>query len=1319
MFNFLPLEASPYSSLNSIKDSIREKLLQEDIMPCQSYTTQKYFRKPNQVGRLKPAFWTLVDKARNQGVSFLNISSHGKYILNHAFDQEKYNDILKFLDVKYVEDEWYSRCIQSSDLVLGVSEDVYLELLLFVADYWGSFSKTSMVKIPLLKYLDSNLHVGLCSVNSASTGGHLTLFICTGSVKVSWLTSWNREFRCVGGYFIVESTQNELHCSLSKWQKVFDWLCSKASVKSVDVEKYAVMIRDSLSHDQKLVLAYAHFLYHSFKEKYLSATEIGSLCVEMPLVDDYGQVATKRKRVVVPANGSKWVQLLGSSNPWKRDGYVELGGEYLHAQRYAAVSTKKEELLQFLNSYAGVLDIPYLPPPDVSLSSMASPLTRENAFLLFRWIAKIKKQEIPERFLKCIREGSWLRVRLCGNPGYRPPSQSFLPSSSWGDHLQNGSLPVDIPLVDKEFYGDVISEYKESLRIAGVTFELKDACEYIARHFMSLAASSAFTKFDVISMLNFIRYLRDKFLPPDSFINSVKDKSWLQTTQGNRTPSQSVFLDKEWAAASLISNIPFVDQNHYGHEILAYKEELKLLGVIFGFNQNFQLVVSNLKPSANLTSLSAEAALLALNCIRHLRLGSSHSLCTALAGNRWLKTVRGYRSPTECFLPDPTWVSLLQVFDCFPCIDEKFYESKISLFKRELKMLGVVVSSENATKPFAEVFRQQASKSALSKSNALSFLECYKKIKANSLNLLKSDGDIGKVIQEVKWLRTRLGSASTPKKCILFGKEWKAISSVSLLPFLDEAYYDQGILGYKAELYSMGVTTTFRKGSKFVPAGLRLPKNPCEISPSVVCSLLLCLRYLQEDDNKDLISVLLEKLDHKWIKTEAAGYRSPKQCLLFGSSWNGSLKLEDGPFIDEKFYGSEILSYKKELQALGVVVEAKNGCSLVADYLDVHSNRDTINRIYTYLNDHGWVPTSDVSAKIWIPNGENSGKWVSPNKCVLHDKTNLFGSHLFVLEKYYSNELLVFFSRLGVNSNPTVEDYLKLWKKWECAERRLLPSECCAFWEFIVNHWSSKTQKLVAENLSKLPVCSGQDDGILLLDKNDVFIADDLYKKDLFEQSTVEPLFVWYPQPSLPSLPRTKLLNIYREIGVGALSESAQNMGLSSIDCAGLELANPDMIFIGKNLSTLILGFLAQPSLEIEAEKRHELVRQLVSTKFLKLKEPIEVDYRLSLSSGKIVIAKARRMMVWERERSKFFIAEIEKLGGYQCVLEYATYYSEEVSKGILWEKEDAVRELAELIRLGFIVKFDKVAISFLMKINNLQIFKEDELFLSSVFPAE
>nr|GLL31644.1 uncharacterized protein LOC109170777 [Ipomoea trifida] len=1312
MFGFLPVATSSYPTFNAIRNSIKQKLLEEDIIPCQSYTKQKFFRKPNQVGRLWPTFWNLLNKARRQGVTLHNISSHGTPILNSAFDRAEYNDILNFLDVKQVEDGWYSRCIRSSGLVLGVSEDLYLELLLFVAVNWTeSFSSTDMVEIPLLKYVDSNGHVALYSTNDA-TKGNLKLLLCKRSSQVSWLTDWNKEFHCFNAHFIAESTHKEFYSSSSKWEKVLNWLHGEVNVEFVDVHEYAHLIHKSLSHDPALVLTYAHFLYHSHRNLYLSGGQIDSLSSDMPLVDDYGQVTTKGKGVVVPANGSKWVQLIGS-NPWKSEGYIELGEDYLHSRSYADVSTKKEELLEFLRTYAGALDIPNLPPPDATLSSLSSPLTRENAFMLLDWIGNMR-MKMPARFLACIQNGSWLKVRLCGNPGYRPPSQSFFHSSSWGHHLQNESLRIDIPLLDQEFYGGQISNYQQELKTAGVMFEFKDVCQFIGKHFMSLAASSTLSKNDVFSILYFIRYLRDKYFSPDEFINSIKDSSWLQTTQGKRSPGQSVFYGNEWAAASQISDIPFVDQNYYGQGILAHKEELKLLGVVFGFSQNFQLVVSNLKPSEKLSSLSAEAALMALDCIHHLNLNSSDRLCRALKENRCLKTVnKGYKFPAQCFLPDPTWACLLQVFDSFPLIDETFYGNRIFCYQNELDNLGVILSFKEVTGKFAHVFRQQ---SALSKSNALSFLACYRKLKGTAFNLL-SDGKVEKCIREVRWLRTRLGVTSTPKECILFGENWESLSSVSLLPFLDDAYYGKDIKEYKAELNKMGVATTFKKGTKFVPASIRLPQNPSCISPSVAISLLHCIQNLQKDHEDNLISDLVEKLNKKWIKTQG-GYRSPKECLLYSSDWNVMLKQEDGPFIDEKFYGPNILSYKKELEALGVVVEVKNGCSLVADYLGVHSNRTTINRIYTYLHKHGWPTSGDnVSAEIWIPNGEDSGKWVSPQDCVFHDKTNLFGSQLFVLGKYYSNGLLPFFRTLGVSDSPGLEDYLKLWKGWECGERRLMAFECCAFWDFVVRNWSSRTKKYVEENLSKLPVCSGPN-GILLLDKREVFIADDLYLKELFEKSCV-PLFVWYPQPSLPSLPRTKLLNIYWEIGVPSLSESAQNTGLSSIDCTGLEMANPEMVFVGNpNMFRLILGFLAQPYLEMEAEKRHESLRRLVNTSFLELKQPITVDYTLSLSSsGKILTAKASRMMWWERERSKFFVTKLEKSDGYKGVLEYATCYSEQVSKGILWEIEDEeeVCELAELIKLGYILKFDEEAIRFLMMTKNLEIFMEDEQFLSSL----
>ncbi|GER37153.1 C4-dicarboxylate transport protein [Striga asiatica] len=85
-----------------------------------------------------------------------------------------------------------------------------------------------------------------------------------------------------------------------------------------------------------------------------------------------------------------------------------------------------------------------------------------------------------------------------------------------------GSILIDIPFVDQSFYGKEVYDYHEELRHVGVMSEFKDACEYIGNHLMSIAVSSALTRAHFYSILSFIRFLRDKLLPPDGFINSIK-----------------------------------------------------------------------------------------------------------------------------------------------------------------------------------------------------------------------------------------------------------------------------------------------------------------------------------------------------------------------------------------------------------------------------------------------------------------------------------------------------------------------------------------------------------------------------------------------------------------------------------------------------------------------------------------------------------------------------------------------------------------------------------------------------------------------------
>jgi sacsin len=170
----------------------------------------------------------------------------------------------------------------------------------------------------------------------------------------------------------------------------------------------------------------------------------------------------------------------------------------------------------------------------------------------------------------------------------------------------------------------------------------------------------------------------------------------------------------------------------------------------------------------------------------------------------------------------------------------------------------------------------------------------------------------------------------------------------------------------------------------------------------------------------------------------------------------------------------------------------------------------------------------------------------------------------------------------------------------------------------------------------------------------------------------------------------------------------------------GVELSQMDSrdAGIGKELIRLILGFLADPSLDMEATKRHGAVQCLLNLKVLETMEPITVSYSLLLSDGEPLKVKASRMIRWDKECSKFFTQKMDKAGGQKNLIEYATSFSEVIARGVLWDKEDQIKALSELIKLAFLLNFDEQAVQFLMKSNNLQTFLEDEEFLNAAFPS-
>ncbi|XP_071694362.1 uncharacterized protein [Rutidosis leptorrhynchoides] len=1275
MFRFLPVNSSSHPKLDNVRDTIKTKIMKEPIVPCESYAVQKLFCKPVEVFKLKPAFWSILNRARNEGVSFQNISSHGAYAITSYFDKPEYGPVLEFLEIKDIDYDWYARCIASSNLVMGVSEHVYIDLLVFIAEDWGQcFNNTEIDNIPLIKYAGLDGQVKLFKINACKDK-----ILVANSDYIPWLINWNREFHCsTQRFFLPKATRDAIRLC-SKQQILYKWLREDLKVKFVGVNEYAMALSSSIGSDRKLAVTFAHFVYNSLQKKYLQKHEVEALCGCMPIVDNYGQVNTSRTGVLVPANGSKWVELIGS-NPWRQDNYVELGEDYTRRANYIGTVTSGEKIISFLKDYVSARDVPNLAPPNSAIPTLSSPLTKRNAFLLLEWIHKqrMKGVSLPEKFLSSIKNGSWLKISLSGCSGYKPPNESFMLDASIGKLLQNGSVLVDIPLIDVSFYGNVIKSYKEELQLFGVRFENKEACEYIGDRLMTTVASSKLTRDNAISILKFIQYLRANYISSKDFIDRIKNGKWLRTSRGDVAPRNAVLYNNEWNAASQISDIPFIDKDYYGYELHSFKTELELMGVVVSFDQRcYQLVYDNLKSSSLLTCLSSEAVYMMLKCVANL--SSSTNLVEAVKGQKILMTNMGYRCPPECFLlnSESEWGDLLRVFNSFLIVDESFYGQKIFALSTELQKLGVIVTFEDASKEFVRTFKQQAS--SITKENVFLLLDCYKKMRKMNINL---PSELSSCLRDEKWLRTKLGDYRSPCECILFGKDWEPISSISLLPFIDDSdsFYGSRINDYKDELKLLKVIDDFKDGAKLVAAGVILPHDCSTISSVSVFALLDTVKQL-EDDKSDTRTKFFEKLSRKkWIKTYL-GYKRPGDCLLFNSAWDRVIKRTDGPFIDEEFYGSRIASYKDQLNLLKVVTDVNNGCQLLASYLDSHSCFESIKRIYNYLSEYSWKPEEEFDKKIWIPRGTKNGEWVTPQQCVVHDKNNLFGDELNVLEKCkYEKNLLSFFANVfDVKVHPTVDDYCELWKKWESSGRQITHTKCCSFWKFVVGNWTSETEDTFISNISKLPVLDSTSDGIFLLLKSDVFIGDDLFLADLF-QKTSHPMFVWYPQQSSKNLNRTKLMDIYRQLGVRTLSECVKKT-ISGVDPDKLKPMKSKKQIIKKGLFKLILGFLADPSLKLDVERRHEAVNRLLAVEAFETVEPMNVGYSLSFSSGVVVRVEARRMVRWDKQNSKFFMQKMVISRGYKNAIEHASHFAEVIADGVLWDNEEFVPKLSELIR--------------------------------------
>ncbi|KAK1294133.1 hypothetical protein QJS10_CPA16g00876 [Acorus calamus] len=132
--------------------------------------------------------------------------------------------------------------------------------------------------------------------------------------------------------------------------------------------------------------------------------------------------------------------------------------------------------------------------------------------------------------------------------------------------------------------------------------------------------------------------------------------------------------------------------------------------------------------------------------------------------------------------------------------------------------------------------------------------------------------------------------------------------------------------------------------------------------------------------------------------------------------------------------------------------------------------------------------------------------------------------------------------------------------------------------------------------------------------------------KDVFNKANLRSVFVWYPQPSLASVTRTKLYQIYASVGVRTISKSVKiERAFKTKGRGDARNVNKRYAMVRDGLFRIVLAFLSDPSLELSTEKRHQTVKCIHELKFLETDEPVVVRYSLPMSGGKAVTVEVSR----------------------------------------------------------------------------------------------
>ncbi|XP_058188028.1 uncharacterized protein LOC131304709 [Rhododendron vialii] len=1333
VLEFLPVQESPLKQFNGVRESIRLKLRSKSIVPCELFSTgEMVFCEPIDVVRILPEFRKILTHMRQVGVSFKGVSSQGKYVLHNSVDDIKYDPIWKFLGVSSENDSnhWCGKCIQTCNLVSRVPTEIYVELICFLADKWKYFPDRTVSSISLLKYIAWNGQDFFCSV-SQITQAPLKIHLVWEAKHHSWLNKWNVLMGCPDDIFFFPAETVTAIVRHKKESIVKNWLVSKVGLVVTNVYAYCLKLAYVLREkkDRKLVVSLAHLVYHSYLKRYLDSYHVSLVLQSMPVVDMSGNVSLCT-RSLVPTSRSTWVKLFGSGivklelenesaagYDYHPSNYVEMGEVYAEAANFGRNFTPEGTLLGFLIKHGKANDLPDILPEDRALGIASNHLTSHQALLLLEWIQNLRakkyslsKYEIPKRFIDSVRCGKWMKTYA----GFSSPNCCYLYDGTESSTLiEIGKEFKVLSAIDEGYYNHRIKSFKEVLMFVGVQIGSENIYQLIVNHLKPLL-SSAMSGHLGISLLSFIRYSNDNNKLDVEFLKTLQHGKWVKSDQGFVNPLGTIYLTSDVGEAIiLITDLRVVDKTYYGNELQDFVNELKLLGVVVHVDDVYKLIPQHFRFPEDLSMLNADAVFLLLKCIQQLG-PEALSLKEKIVCQSWMKTSFGFKCPTETLLPHRSWGQLVEVLP-LPVIDEAYYGSRVRLHKAELEAIGVAVNLDQVCNMLITKVKFLLSLSGLTSDIVISLLNCMKcmsKTKAPQLTRLMS------CLSGEKWLKTCDGYRSAPD-AILFDSDWGTVAPFVDLPKIDDAFYGNSIFSFKNELKMLGVVVDFNEGARLVARGLELPEEPVSVTAECTFSLLSCARSLRQSSKSSDLSLhenFLNKLKgSKWLKTHV-GYRTPEDSLIFDPEWNSSLEERDGPFIDQGFYGNLTSLHKDELIAIGVKADTEDVCTSLFQILTSKEETSAVMRIYRFL--HKYMQSSNsqgcFASQLWIPDQEgNSGKWVSNWPCVLHDRDNLFGSFLHVLDRHYEEELLSFLSTtFGVDPFPTVFRYVDLWNSWVTCNRCLSSAELHLFWGYISENWNPFLEKTIKKGITTLPAVTISG-AVQLVEREEVFIPDDLNLKKLLGEASEKPLFVWFPQNVMSSL--SKLYEIYRSFGVRKISEAVQISANSELEKMGTENS-----LIGKPLIKIVLAFVANPVIYMPVEERHRIAKSLLDISLVGTEKSLMVSYFLDLpSSKKRLHVEMRKLVLWEKNSQKLLVHKPSWNGGSGTKsMEFITDFSRAIAEAVLPNASGFVVDLCKIIKIGFAFGFKEDDVDSLLLSENLELFPVDASFLECAFPA-